>query len=107
MTYTIVYALEARLDLADLFEYNAGKRGEDFAGDYIRKIMDHCNRFDLFPKRGTLRDDIEPGLRLVGYRRKATIAFRIDHDTVVITRVLYGGKSLGGSDDMEDDDDFF
>jgi len=104
MTYTVIFSFEARMDLADLFDYLTEKTGEDFAQAYIRKIIDYCRRFDMFPKRGTLRDDIEPGLRLVGYRRKATIAFRVDERTVTIARVLYGGKSLGGPDDDDEDD---
>ncbi|KGD85891.1 MULTISPECIES: type II toxin-antitoxin system RelE/ParE family toxin [Rhizobium/Agrobacterium group] len=105
MTYTVIFSFEARMDLADLFDYLAEKAGEDFAQAYIRKIIDHCHRFDMFPRRGTLRDDIEPGLRLVGYRRRATIAFRVEEHTVTIARILYGGKSLGGPDDAEEDDD--
>ena len=104
MKYSVILSLEARLDLADLFDYLSGKTGDDFARAYIRRIMDHCNGFSTFPKRGTLRNDIEPGLRLVGYRRKATIAFRVDENTVTIARILYGGKSLTGADDVEDDE---
>nr|WP_250809678.1 type II toxin-antitoxin system RelE/ParE family toxin [Neorhizobium tomejilense] len=104
MKYSVILSLEARVDLADLFDYLSGKTGDDFARAYIRRIMDHCNGFSTFPKRGTLRNDIEPGLRLVGYRRKATIAFRVDENTVTIARILYGGKSLGGGHDVEDDE---
>lgn len=104
MKYSVILSLEARLDLADLFDYLSGKTGDDFARAYIRRIIDHCNGFSTFPKRGTLRNDVEPGLRLVGYRRKATIAFRVDENTVTIARILYGGKSLHGTDDIEDDE---
>jgi toxin ParE1/3/4 len=104
MSYSVIFAVEARLDLADLFDYLSEKAGEDFARAYIRKIVDHCQRFDLFPQRGTLRGDIEPGLRLVGYKRKATIAFRIEGDEVIIARILYGGKSLIEHDFSDEDD---
>lgn len=65
MKYSVILSLEARLDLADLFDYLSGKTGDDFARAYIRRIIDHCNGFSTFPKRGTLRNDVEPGLRLV------------------------------------------
>lgn len=105
MTYTVIFALEARLDLADLFDYLAERTGEDFARAYINRIVEHCRRFDKFPKRGTPRNDIEPGLRLVGYKHRATIAFRVEGDTVVIARFLYAGRSLSGAVDIDDEDD--
>jgi toxin ParE1/3/4 len=47
---------------------------------------------DMFPQRGTLREDIRPGLRLVPYRDSAEIAFTIDRDEVLIVGVFYGGQ---------------
>jgi len=32
------------------------------------------------------------GLRIVGYHRRATIAFRVKDDTVTILRIYHGGK---------------
>jgi toxin ParE1/3/4 len=48
----------------------------------------------MFPERGTRRDDLRPGLRIVGYRRRVTIAFHVGDDSVTIDRVLYGGRDL-------------
>ncbi|MGK6315331.1 hypothetical protein [Neorhizobium sp. DT-125] len=47
-------------------------------------------------------DDIGPGIRIVGVKRKASIVFRIDDDLVVIMRILHRGKSLGHEDEDED-----
>lgn len=53
--------------------------------------------------RGTRRDDIRPGLRTVGFERRATIAFKVLAREVVIVRIFYGGRDfesiLHGSDD--------
>lgn len=54
--------------------------------------MDHCEGFGTFPKRGTRRDDIRPGLRTIGFRRRATIAFTVGDDTVTILGIFYGGQ---------------
>ena len=105
MIYTVIFALEARHDLADLFDYLAERTGEDFARAYVQRIVEHCRRFDRFPKRGTPRDDIEPGLRLVGYKRRGTIAFRVSGDTVTIARFLHAGRSLGGAVEVSEEDD--
>jgi toxin ParE1/3/4 len=47
-----------------------------------------------FPQRGTARGDVRPGLRTIGFERRATIAFTIDDENVVILRILYAGRSL-------------
>ena len=40
------------------------------------------------------RDDVYSGLRLVGYRYKATIAFRVRDDVVQIARVFHNGRNI-------------
>jgi toxin ParE1/3/4 len=47
-----------------------------------------------FPERGTRRDDLRVGLRIVGFRRQASIAFTVLEDRVEIARILYGGRNL-------------
>ncbi|MDQ0133210.1 plasmid stabilization system protein ParE [Neorhizobium galegae] len=55
------------------------------------------------PQTGNPPQRHRAGLEARGYRRKATIAFRVDENTVTIARILYGGKSLGGAGDIEDE----
>jgi toxin ParE1/3/4 len=38
------------------------------------------------------RDDIRPGLRVVGFERTATIAFSIEGNRVRIARIFYRGR---------------
>lgn len=45
-----------------------------------------------FPHRGTLRDDLAPGMRVIGFERRASIIFRVDGHTVRIFRILYAGR---------------
>lgn len=40
------------------------------------------------------RDDLQAGLRIVGFERRVTIAFHVGPTTVTIDRVLYGGRDL-------------
>jgi toxin ParE1/3/4 len=47
-----------------------------------------------FPERGTRRDDVRPGLRGIGFGRRIPIAFHITAGTIVVDRILYGGRSL-------------
>ena len=62
------------------------------AGDYISRIEAACMALATFPERGTKRDDLEPGIRTIGFERRATIAFRVEDNTVRIVRVFYAGR---------------
>ena len=57
--------------------------------------------FTDFPQRGTLRDDLAPGLRVIGFDRRVTIAFHTGPDKVTIDRILYAGRDLAS---LFDDD---
>ena len=100
MTHTVVFAVEARRDFAALYDYIPPRGGERVARDYVAKIYGYCLGFETFPERGTLRDDIRPGLRTVGFRRKATIAFTVSEDTVTILRMFYAGQDVELGDDQ-------
>jgi toxin ParE1/3/4 len=50
-----------------------------------------------FPKRGTRRDDIRPGLRTMGFERRATVVFQVSKDELVIVRIFYGGQDYEGA----------
>ncbi|MGJ0396115.1 MAG: type II toxin-antitoxin system RelE/ParE family toxin [Methylocystis sp.] len=49
-----------------------------------------------FPERGQKRDDLLPGLRTIGFERRATIAFVVAEDAVLIEGVFYGGQDFEG-----------
>ena len=59
--------------------------------DAIRRyIKGFCER----PYRGTKRDDLRPGLRIVPFKKRTAIAFEVDEELKVVTilRVFYGGQ---------------
>jgi hypothetical protein len=43
-----------------------------------------------------MRDDIAPGLRTVGFERRATIAFSVLEQGVTIHRIPYAGRTMEG-----------
>jgi toxin ParE1/3/4 len=83
---------QAEADLLALYEYIAGEAGILIAGNYIDRIEAACMALAIFPKRGTRRDDILPGLRTIGFERRATIAFRVLKTRVEIVTIAYGGR---------------
>jgi toxin ParE1/3/4 len=93
--HRIVFAPEARNDLTQLYLFIAKNSGDDRAWSYVQRIEAYCMGFATFPDRGTRRDDLLAGLRVVGFERRVAIAFHVSPDTVTIDRILYGGRDLG------------
>lgn len=93
MRRKVVFSPEARADLFALYDYIAGQASPTRAMRYIERIESHCAGFD-YGKRGMRRDDLRPGLRVVGFERRVTIAFHLDRRTVTIDRIFYAGRDV-------------
>jgi toxin ParE1/3/4 len=72
---------------------DCGKSSSKIAVSYIERIETYCLGFELASERGHRRDNISPGLRIVGFDRRVTIAFAVDDDRVTILRLFYGGQN--------------
>lgn len=94
MKLKVVLTPEAQDDLYELFDYIDEHDGPDRALNYIERIEKACMSLQTLPNRGTLREDLRPGLRVLGLERRALIAFRVSSNTVAILRILYGGRSV-------------
>jgi toxin ParE1/3/4 len=93
MTYRVTFTRRAQTDLNGLFDYLADRFGSTNAQRYVEQIEKTCQSLVTIPNRGTERSDLRPGLRIMGFRRRVTIAFRVKGDSVSILRLLYGGRS--------------
>lgn len=94
MTHKVVFRPEAEADLFSLYRYIAEHSGHDRAASYIARIETSCRALATFPQRGAARDDLAPGIRIIGFERRVSIAFQIEGDTVRIVRVFYGGRDF-------------
>ena len=88
----IAYSERAVAQLEALYKYIADNSGPLRAQGFVGSIVKFCENFSTFPHRGTQRDDIRPGLRTIGFRRRVTIAFTINDESVTILGVFYGGQ---------------
>jgi toxin ParE1/3/4 len=79
-------------DLIGRYDFIAEHAGRKTAGDYIARIEATCMSRRTAPLRGTPRNDIKPGLRIIGFERRAVIAFRVVRSEVEIVRIFYGGR---------------
>lgn len=94
MAHKVLILPGAERDLHGLYAYVRDRNGPDVAINFIRRIRSHCEGFELFPERGMRRDDLRPGLRLVGFERRIVIAFIVYDETVEIGRIFYGGRNV-------------
>ncbi len=98
MTYTVVFSAPAEADLNAIYDYIAERAGAEIALRFIESIEAYCLGFATMPERGTKRDDLRPGLRTVGFRRRATILFQVRRAIrpVAIHGIYYAGRNLEG-----------
>jgi toxin ParE1/3/4 len=84
---------KAKADLWEIYDYIAQDSPEN-AAHFIQRVEAFCLALADFPERGTRRDDLRPGMRIIGFERRVTVAFVILRHTVEIARVLYGGRDV-------------
>ena len=94
---TVVYAPEAAQDLLGLFDHIADAASPSIAAGYLGRIRVWLEGFSTASERGTRRDDVRPGLRIIGFERRLTVAFTVNEDSVVIQRVFSGGQNWGAT----------
>ena len=94
MPFRIVFAPEAEAQLTALYRYIRDKASPAIAERFTSAIVEYRESFDVFPQRGTSREDLRPGLRTIGFRRAVTISFAIDNEIVTIIGIFYGGQDF-------------
>lgn len=92
MKFKVSFRPLAETDLFALYDYIAAEAGHAVAGDFVGRIEAACLAMASFPQRGARRDDLRPGIRTMGFERRATIVFQAKAREVVIVRILYGGR---------------
>jgi toxin ParE1/3/4 len=90
----VFFTPEAQDDLLDLYDYVADRSSSTRALRYIERIEKTCMSLHTLPERGTRREDLLPGLRVMGFEHRVQIAFEVRPKSVAILRVLYGGRSV-------------
>ena len=99
--HRVLFHPKAIRELEEIHDYIAVHASEKLAKHYVAKIRDYCMGFETFPNRGVLRDDIAPGIRVVGFRRRVSIVFRVEKDVCWMLGVHYGGRNI---DELEIDE---
>lgn len=95
MTRQVIFSPEAQSDLWEIDTYIADRSTSETALSFAKRVHAYCVGLADFSERGTRRDDLRPGLRIIGFERRVMIAFRVLPEMVVIERILYGGRDIG------------
>lgn len=90
--YRLVFRPEALHQLQSLYDYIADAGSPETAARYTESVVAYCETLTEFPNRGIPRNDIHPGLRIIGYRKKTVIAFTIIDESIIVIGVLHGGS---------------
>ena len=96
MSRRVVFSVGSETDLAEIGQYLTTRFSERNAERYVQRIIRECLSLALAPHRGSKRDDVRPGIRTVGFERRATIIFQVKKDEVLILGVYYGGREIVG-----------
>ena len=94
MSLPVWFSPEAIDDLERMHTHIAPRAGARVASAYVSRIYQYCISMGIFPQRGTRRDDLWQGLRLVGFERKATIAIEVMPNEVRIMRIFGRGQDV-------------
>ncbi len=92
--HQVVFSPEAEAQLVDLYFCISAATSPEIAANYAEAIVRQCESLKTFPMRGAARDDVRPGLRVFGFRRRVSIAFEIVANQVIILGIYYGGRNL-------------
>jgi toxin ParE1/3/4 len=92
--HRVIYTPEAEAQLVALFFHIAAAASPEIAARYTGASVEQCESLKTFPMRGTRRDDIRPGLRVFGFRRRVSIAFEVTDEVVTILGIFYGGQNF-------------
>lgn len=101
MTHKVEFRQAAIADLKELYLGIADAAGQERAFAYVSRIEIACRKLATFPARGTVREHLWPGLRIIGFERSASIAFVVGENVVDILRVLPRGMELPDEWDLE------
>ena len=92
MKYKVNYSPHAEQGLIAIFRWIADQSSSQAAERFVMSIYDYCDDLTDFPFRGRARDDLAPGMRTLGFRRRVVIAFTVGESEVTVHGVHYGGR---------------
>ena len=94
---SVTFTPQARRELLAIGDWIAERAGVEVALGYIERLEACCAGLEFSAERGQRRDELRPGLRVIGFERRVAIAFDVSDDEVIILRLYYGGQNWTSS----------
>ncbi|WP_285195873.1 type II toxin-antitoxin system RelE/ParE family toxin [Rhizobium sp. CNPSo 3490] len=88
----VVFRPRAEKDLLDIYEFIAADNPMA-AIELVRRLRQFCHGLEDMPERGAPREDFAPGVRILVFERRVTIAYRVVKEQVQILRLFYAGRN--------------
>ena len=66
-------------------------------------VITFIESLETFPERGSVRESVIPGLRIIGYRRSVSVAFSVRDGDIFILGVFARGRDI--SDELLEERD--
>jgi toxin ParE1/3/4 len=90
----IIFTPFAERQIESLHDYIATHASEERGDGYVNRIVAFCKNLTTFPLRGRRCDDLLPGLRVIGFERRATIAFVVTDAAILVEGIFYAGRDF-------------
>jgi toxin ParE1/3/4 len=79
-------------DIAAIASWIGERASPRTARAFTARIEAKTRSLDVVAERGRSLEDIAPGLRVIGFEKRAVIAFEVTERFVTVLRVYYGGQ---------------
>ncbi|WP_425101821.1 type II toxin-antitoxin system RelE/ParE family toxin [Tropicibacter sp. S64] len=98
MIYTVRFHPAVSRDLRGIAQSMMPHAGPETTARILTQLRNAARSLSQTPHRGSLRNDILPGLRAIPAARRGVIAFTVDDDTreVFVHIIAYGGANWTG-----------
>ena len=96
-TYRVLYSPLSESQLEDLYRGILATSGRPRAERVVGALVQTCDELRHFPFRGRPRDDLRPGVRVITYRRWATIVFAVGDEWVRILAIYTRGRDVASA----------
>ncbi len=90
-TRRVVYSDAASDDLDDLAQWLAELTSPYSAIEIVIDLEDFIDGLAFASERGTPRDDLSLGVRVIPHKR-AVLAVYVTDETITVARIFYGGQ---------------
>ena len=93
MNYRVIFSRLAEDDLIGIYEFIA-KDSPSRALSFIQRLRVQCRTLKTMATRGHQRENLGPGVRIMVFERRVTVAYHLKDEQVIVLRLFYAGQNI-------------